>query len=480
MKLRISRLAGSRAHRVLRSPQAGSIPARAGQPRPAPWRRWGQGGPSPFARGSRASSPPAPGARRSIPARAGQPAAGNPQDCGHEFHPRSRGAASVLSIQCAQALGPSPLARGSRGLCLRRVRHGRSIPARAGQPPAAIRGTADRRVHPRSRGAAAFISLSVDSEMGPSPLARGSRVLRVGNAAPIGSIPARAGQPALSQRAQGPVGVHPRSRGAAPASRVSVKSQPGPSPLARGSHAHGLIRRNRRGSIPARAGQPRTARTKICTSRVHPRSRGAARRRVGIPRRKRGPSPLARGSLARLPALRVLLGSIPARAGQPPCRTSACPTSPVHPRSRGAAADADTWAADYGGPSPLARGSRDRRSSTGGQHGSIPARAGQPLLRSRPAPRSRVHPRSRGAATRNAVSLVLTQGPSPLARGSLHDDDDGRVRRGSIPARAGQPFSAGTTPPWCWVHPRSRGAAVNLTSGSVYPAGPSPLARGSL
>ena len=178
-----------------------------------------------------------------------------------------------------------------------------SIPARAGQPLPAMQPIRAAWVHPRSRGAAGCHAEMDQGSSGPSPLARGSLAVQRRHDANRGSIPARAGQPFGLGFAAPPVGVHPRSRGAALFLRCTGNRALGPSPLARGSHARRGFPDRRCGSIPARAGQPCRCRSRTPASRVHPRSRGAApASTVPVPPVK-GPSPLARGSRGTFRAL---------------------------------------------------------------------------------------------------------------------------------------------------------------------------------
>ena len=192
-------------------------------------------GPSPLARGSPPQGLTGRLGPGSIPARAGQPpgrvAYLNP--C--RVHPRSRGAAYLLHQEFPLMWGPSPLARGSLGRYQQGHNITGSIPARAGQP---ITGQCERcgqGVHPRSRGAAADTEAFDSLLSGPSPLARGSRPC-AGNGEPSKrSIPARAGQPSGALWATLPAGVHPRTRRAATEKIDGTNAQVGPSPLARGS-----------------------------------------------------------------------------------------------------------------------------------------------------------------------------------------------------------------------------------------------------
>ena len=73
------------------------------------------------------------------------------------------------------------------------------------------------------------------------------------------------------------------------------------------------------------------------------------------------------------------------------------------------------------------------------------------------------------------MSVLLTQGSSPLARGLRS-----RSRWGIIPARAGFTSGALWGLPSCGDHPRSRGVYQAVAVRSASPTGSSPLARGLL
>ena len=282
--------------------------------------------------------------------------------------------------------------------------------------------------------------------MRPSPFAWGSRCDADVVARLAGSIPAGAGQPRPRLPGLTACWVHPRSRGAARCFASAAGAGRGPSTLARGSHGHARLNVDHGGSIPARAEQPKTiASTSSCPG-VHPRSRGAAGRQSPLPRRRLGPSPLARGSQRQLPGRDAGAGSIPARAGQPcgPERPPCC--CRVHPRSRGASATRTSRSRPSSGPSPLARGSLAEGAEITCVPGSISARAGQPPIRRRAGRSPWVHPRSRGAARFKRDLAGIDKGPSPLARGSPPRSAPGWTHSRSIPARAGQPCSCRTRP----------------------------------
>ena len=213
--------------------------------------------------------------------------------------------------------GPSPRERGSPDSVAERCFHGGAIPARAGQPAPVTAPATAPGVHPRASGAAVFwLPRSLDP-WGPSPRERGSPASPRPGPESGGSIPARAGQPALPSAARPPNRVHPRASGAAVGPDGKHDLAQGPSPRERGSPADQVGGSNTVGSIPARAGQPCSPSAATKTRRVHPRASGAASARSQKFSDGQGPSPRERGSLNSHTHPANGAGSIPARAGQP-------------------------------------------------------------------------------------------------------------------------------------------------------------------
>ena len=357
-------------------------------------------GPSPLTRGSLVVGVDHEDKTGSIPAHAGQPISRSFPHGTRRVHPRSRGAANMPDMPVTMAPGPSPLTRGSRDRAAGRAVALGSIPAHAGQPqrlPQLVRGSG---VHPRSRGAANDYSGMRLDALGPSPLTRGSPPSPSAACWPPGSIPAHAGQPSKTHFWFSLMKVHPRSRGAAWQHAGLVQDVEGPSPLTRGSRHDTGAETWHVGSIPAHAGQPLSASRQARLFWVHPRSRGAAPKTPGMSIKTKGPSPLTRGSQTDDEEAEGERRSIPAHAGQPKAGTVCGCSVWVHPRSRGAARRITVEHARLEGPSPLTRGSQAQGYAHCERKGSIPAHAGQPQARRVLAGLTGVHPRSRGAASR--------------------------------------------------------------------------------
>ncbi len=110
--------------------------------------------------------------------------------------------------------------------------------------------------------------------------------------------------------------------------------------------------------------------------------------------------------------------SIPARAGEP-MRSDHRPSwSAVYPRACGGTVQADIWTSDVMGLSPRVRGNRPRRRSVFPGSGSIPARAGEPLVTCVCAPLRRVYPRACGGTGGAHCFATRFPGLSPRVRGN--------------------------------------------------------------
>ena len=118
---------------------------------------------------------------------------------------------------------------------------------------------------------------------------------------------------------------------------------------------------------------------------------------------QRGLSPPVRGSpmsSRKMDATLPRYGSIPARAGKPYEWRSRSGNPRVYPRPCGEAFRRLGNGKTVRGLSPPVRGSPRSVAGRSGQHGSIPARAGKPLLAPGGRSHNRVYPRPCGEAVR--------------------------------------------------------------------------------
>ena len=271
-----------------------------------------------------------------IPAHAGQPRQLSRLRAFSRAYPRSRGATSMEPRTPKGTVGLSPLTRGNQQHCGSDRAGAGPIPAHAGQP-GSVRSPSDRRgAYPRSRGATRSRSAVISAVLGLSPLTRGNRPSWRADRFGSGPIPAHAGQPSTTSGARRLMWAYPRSRGATGAVVGNRHVRRGLSPLTRGNLGLPSAVRERRGPIPAHAGQPRPARHAHLRCRAYPRSRGATAVRVRERGRFRGLSPLTRGNLRVGGESSVQVGPIPAHAGQPSRWTRTTRSTRAYPRSRGA------------------------------------------------------------------------------------------------------------------------------------------------
>ena len=226
---------GSLLRGVERHVEAGSIPARAGEPCRStlpgtPWRVYPRpcggasrgrhslpvsGGLSPPVRGSRRGEPPLAPGERSIPARAGEPSVGSAHSIQYTVYPRPCGGAITSEPPCALRSGLSPPVRGSHAASAP-VDPGRgSIPARAGEPPQVRRRREGLTVYPRPCGGASSNGGIARCVTGLSPPVRGSQAVPYPLYLWSGSIPARAGEPRHVSRWLSDHKVYPRPCGGA-------------------------------------------------------------------------------------------------------------------------------------------------------------------------------------------------------------------------------------------------------------------------
>ncbi len=296
-----------------------------------------------------------------------------------------------------------------------------SIPAYAGEPSGGSSLRSPVGVDPRLRGGAAIAPSHLVKRMGRSPLTRGSPPGCAENCYILGSIPAYAGEPDRRWRRAGRCWVDPRLRGGAGSQSRRRKARSGRSPQVRGSLGAALGDLELSGSIPAYAGEPKSASASDCAWRVDPRVSGRAVLPPASTNDAWGRSPLTRGSPGQGPAAGARAGSIPAYVGEPrrPCRPAA--RGEVDPRLRGGASDWSTVNARVMGRSPLTRGSLSHLLHRCCVVGSIPAYAGEPQQIQIFVFIETVDPRLRGGAVLPSATLAGGLGRSPLTRGShLH------------------------------------------------------------
>ena len=372
-------------------------------------------------------------------------------------HPRSRGENVRFTRFDGFVEGTSPLTRGKpNGLSGFGDEQG-NIPAHAGKTLAQRPARTSTTEHPRSRGENGTVSVAAGGSDGTSPLTRGKR--RASTARPIctGNIPAHAGKTlALACR---PLDVteHPRSRGENAENTVTVPSVGGTSPLTRGKLERQQHSAEQIRNIPAHAGKTHPHPDTQQRHQEHPRSRGENTLANPAFMDKRGTSPLTRGKRRSRASSGVTVRNIPAHAGKTAQLAVTARAAQEHPRSRGENAARLLSISRQIGTSPLTRGKRERMPQEVVDAGNIPAHAGKTRAKTRRVPHPEEHPRSRGENKRFHVIVANPPGTSPLTRGKPHCTARNPVRVRNIPAHAGKTPVPSRPVPTRPEHPRSRG-----------------------
>ena len=131
----------------------------------------------------------------SIPARAGEPRPAGWSKASRRVYPRTCGGTPEESAPEVHKMGLSPHVRGNRSVVSVTPRYGGSIPARAGEPRCTGRTRPATWVYPRTCGGTTLEILCRHDNRGLSPHVRGNRGQRPEDRVSEGSIPARAGEP---------------------------------------------------------------------------------------------------------------------------------------------------------------------------------------------------------------------------------------------------------------------------------------------
>ena len=295
--------------------------------------------------------------------------------------------------------GLSPRVRGNRCRVSRSSGARGSIPACAGEPAASRLRVRSARVYPRVCGGTRIRNSERQPQPGLSPRVRGNparlRAVRHG----AGSIPACAGEPVTESGGLGPIRVYPRVCGGTPDVRRRVEGNGGLSPRVRGNPLGALPRRRSPRSIPACAGEPSMSLSGGYHREVYPRVCGGTTiARISLAS-NRGLSPRVRGNRVPRPAGAVEHGSIPACAGEPFSRSRRSGSTRVYPRVCGGTRSISSAPTYFSGLSPRVRGNRERNLLRMREAGSIPACAGEPASSRRCTAPPRVYPRVCGGTS---------------------------------------------------------------------------------
>ena len=192
-----------------------------------------------------------------------------------------------------------------------------------------------------------------------------------------------------------------------------------------------------------------------------------------------GSSPQARGTPATLALAGLMAGIIPAGAGNSVRRAMPARARRDHPRRRGELPTTIERNLEPMGSSPQARGTPGFRMLARVRRGIIPAGAGNSGARSCDAVIVGDHPRRRGELHRVRQDPLDDAGSSPQARGTHSAAGDRGALVGIIPAGAGNSSYARARRADGWDHPRRRGELVAGSECGGHCGGSSPQARGT-
>ena len=258
-----------------------------------------------------------------------------------------------------------------------------------------------------------------------------------------GSIPACAGEPHHRSRRPYAGGVYPRVCGGTAVADDNRPVVRGLSPRVRGNPIEPDATDHARGSIPACAGEPPCRAGAPARDRVYPRVCGGTRSLRLRWKWTAGLSPRVRGNPkgARRRPLRTR--SIPACAGEP--GGCGCPAGRrrVYPRVCGGTCPPPWLPPPTGGLSPRVRGNRRTDGLDTEGERSIPACAGEPMMAAKAAGVEQVYPRVCGGTIGQVVYGEPETGLSPRVRGNPELKDVLATYGGSIPACAGEPRRRG-------------------------------------
>ena len=189
-------------------------------------------------------------------------------------YPRPCGGTGIFDVEHPRAEGLSPPVRGNRRPSCRPELRGGSIPARAGEPGWLGSCLLLSGVYPRPCGGTLLGIERGTVGLGLSPPVRGNPARSPALVLGRGSIPARAGEPAMCSTIPNETRVYPRPCGGTCHSTQGYDSPQGLSPPVRGNRLHADVRASLVRSIPARAGEPTALRERYIDCEVYPRPCG--------------------------------------------------------------------------------------------------------------------------------------------------------------------------------------------------------------
>ena len=190
---------------------------------------------SPRVRGNHHRRPQSAAGAGSIPACAGEPPTASAPVVLRGVYPRVCGGTILVRRLSRQPQGLSPRVRGNPAEDAKAGPMGGSIPVCAGEPRAARTAASRERVYPRVCGGTTSRAPCFPTRRGLSPRVRGNPVPSVAVGAPVGSIPACAGEPPPDSAGGFVHMVYPRVCGGTSAGKRFRSHYAGLSPRVRGN-----------------------------------------------------------------------------------------------------------------------------------------------------------------------------------------------------------------------------------------------------
>ena len=236
------------------------------------------------------------------------------------------------------------------------------------------------------------------------------------------------------------VKVYPRACGGTMCPGLGRMSRNGLSPRLRGNQCLSRFTRHIVGSIPALAGEPVTPCRVYRRRWVYPRACGGTNVKERIDDPKLGLSPRLRGNQCNAECECNRSRSIPALAGEPRYLGHSDSGRTVYPRACGGTYGCNRSDATPPGLSPRLRGNQPTTRWSPSLKRSIPALAGEPSSCIRGRSKPRVYPRACGGTPILMMMIITSSGLSPRLRGNHLWPTGKRKNSGSIPALAGEPI----------------------------------------
>ena len=314
--------------------------------------------------------------------------------------------------------GLSPRVRGNRTSSHHHPNNRGSIPACAGEPAISLLPRSPHHLYPRVCGGTCHSRVITRPLRGLSPRVRGNRVSLVPDVAPLRSIPACAGEPGQASPYPSMLTVYPRVCGGTGLVVPQSSHLRGLSPRVRGNQRRGAFRLVHERSIPACAGEPCTYCLRSCRDRLYPRVCGGTRRPTYKALEPPGLSPRVRGNLVKQAVDTLTERSIPACAGEPMTHPYRCRNQRVYPRVCGGPSGQPAVSILIKGLSPRVRGNLCFPSETSVGSRSIPACAGEPTAHGWRISPTTVYPRVCGGTQYQGRLLGIDIGLSPRVRGN--------------------------------------------------------------